>query len=126
MNINTRLLEEVDYLREQVRQYKDALGCGLHWPPDWRLTPSERVVLGVLVTREVATKEAILITLYGDRADPPAEGTIRHFVCTLRKKLAPVVTIHTAPNTGWRLVRADRARLREIAAAHEDTGRESS
>lgn len=114
--MTAKLLEEIDYLREQVRQYQDALGLGLRWPPEWGLTPSESAVLGVLVGREVASKQAILIALYSDRFDPPADDTIRHFVCTLRRKLkGQAVTVHTARNTGWRLARADRARLREMA-----------
>jgi two-component system, cell cycle response regulator CtrA len=114
--MTAKLREEIDYLREQVRQYKDVLRGGLRWPPEWGLTPSESAILGVLVAREVASKQAILIALYADRPDPPADATIRRFVCTLRKKLEDHdVTIHTALNTGWCLARADRARLREMA-----------
>ena len=37
--------QENDYLRAQVRQLQDALGIGLHWPPEWRLSPRETAVL---------------------------------------------------------------------------------
>ena len=114
--MTAKLLDEIDYLREQVRQYQDALRGGLRWPAEWGLTPSESAILGVLVARETASKQALLIALYADRSDPPADATIRRFVCTLRKKLeGHAVTIHTSPNTGWHLARADRARLREMA-----------
>jgi two-component system, cell cycle response regulator CtrA len=114
--MTAKLFEEIDYLREQVRQYKDALGGSLRWPAEWGLTPSESAILGVLVAREIASKQALLIALYADRSDPPADETIRRFVSTLRKKLeGHAVTIHTAHNTGWCMARADRARLREMA-----------
>lgn len=30
--MTAKLREEIDYLREQVRQYKDVLGFSLRWP----------------------------------------------------------------------------------------------
>ena len=43
------LAEENDLLRAQVRQLKDALGHGLRWPAQWRLSGFETATLGVLV-----------------------------------------------------------------------------
>jgi len=109
------LAADNEALREQVRQFKDALGRGLRFPPEWKLTRCEAAVLGVLTARTAAQKEAFMIALYGDRDDPPDENIIRVFVCRLRRKLrAHGIAIHTMKE-GWFVTAADRARLRAQA-----------
>ena len=46
-------------------------------------------MLGVLVSRELATRDAMMRALYGDDPDPPCERILRVFVYKLRRKLAP-------------------------------------
>ena len=69
------LAEENDYLRAQVHQLKDALGSGLRWPAEWNLSPRETAMLGVLVSRDLATRDAIMCALYGDDPEPPVSGS---------------------------------------------------
>ena len=108
--------EENEYLRAQVRQLRDALGIGLRWPPEWNLSPRETALLGVLVSRELATRDAMMCGLYGDEPDPPCERILRVFVYKLRRKLAPHgFTIVTRWGYGLMMPVEQRARLRAAA-----------
>ena len=86
------LAEENDYLRAQVHQLKDALGGGLRWPVEWNLSPRETAMLGVLVSRDLATREAIMCALYGDDPEPPDEPILRVYTYKLRRKLDPAAS----------------------------------
>ena len=109
--------QENEYLRAQVRQLQDALGIGLHWPPEWRLSPRETAVLGVLVSREIATCDALMCALYGDRSDPPCDKIVRVYIYKLRRKLAPRgFTIVTRRGQGVAIPAEQRAQLRELAS----------
>jgi DNA-binding response OmpR family regulator len=109
--------EENEYLRAQVRQLQDALSIGLRWPPEWNLSPRETALLGVLVSRELATRDAMMCGLYGDEPDPPCERILRVFVYKLRRKLAPHgFTIVTRWGCGVAIPAEQRARLRELAS----------
>jgi DNA-binding response OmpR family regulator len=109
--------EENEHLRAQLRLLQDALGIGLHWPSDWKLTTRETAVLGVLVAREIATHDAIMCALYGDRPDPPSEKIVRVFIYKLRSKLAPHgFSIVTRRGQGLAIPAEQRARLRALAA----------
>lgn len=80
---NERLRDELDALKESV---------GLHFvaPIEWRLTGSETKVFGRLLKAGVATKDAIMATLYRDAGKDEAEIKIVDvLVCKLRKKLKP-------------------------------------
>jgi hypothetical protein len=110
------LAEENDYLRAQVRQLKDALGRGLRWPGEWGLSPKETAMLGVLVSRELATREVLMCALYGDDPDPPYERILNVLACKLRRKLAPRgFTIVTHRGHGLAMPADQRARLRGAA-----------
>ena len=112
--------DEVALLRERVAQLEGALGKGLAWPPEWDLSPSLATILNVLVTRELASNEALLIALYGDRDDWPDERILLQFLFRLRRKLAAVVPgirIHTRKGSGRYLSQCDRKFLRALAVA---------
>ena len=109
--------QENEYLRAQVRQLQDALGIGLRWPAEWNLSRRETALLGVLVSREVATWDGIMCALYGDHPDPPCERIISVFMYTLRRKLAPHgFTILTRRAHGFAIPAEQRARLRALAS----------
>jgi two-component system cell cycle response regulator CtrA len=109
--------QENEYLRAQVRQLQDALGIGLHWPAEWNLSQRETALLGVLVSREVATRDGIMCALYGDRPNPPCERIINVFMYKLRSKLAPRgFTILTRRAHGFAIPPEQRARLRALAS----------
>lgn len=84
------LQERVGLLQERVHQLEAAMGMTMLAPPEWGLTPAETRVVGVLLTRDIATKDAVMAALYRDTGRDEAEIKIVDvFVCKIRKKLRP-------------------------------------
>jgi two-component system cell cycle response regulator CtrA len=110
----TMLEAENELLREQVRRLEQALTGVRYVPFEWGLTTSEALVVGVLVNREIATKDAIMAALYRDMSRDEAEIKIVDvFICKVRRKLKPfAVTIETVWGVGYRLDAEWRDRLR--------------
>jgi len=114
------LLErENDELREHVRRLEDALIGTFETPFEWGLTAAERIVFGVLVNREVASKDAMMAALYRSMGkDEPDPKIVDVFVCKLRRKVKPYgITIRTHWGTGWQLDDTTRRRFGRSAAA---------
>lgn len=101
-----RQQQEIETLRERVRQLEDALVPDAATVPiEWQLTSSEARLFAFLTTREVATKTAIMQALYSDRPDEDPEIKIVDvFICKLRKKVKPFgVDIETVWGRGYTL-----------------------
>lgn len=112
---------ENDLLREQVRRLEAALFETAPLPFEWGLTACEATVFGVLVNRELATKDAVMAALYRDLGrDDGEEKIVDVFVCKVRRKLKPFgVAIHTVWGQGYHLDEATRARFRAGETAVE-------
>lgn len=109
------LKQENALLRERVASLEAVLVETSPLPIEWRLTMQETRVFGVLVNRELATKEAIMAGLYFDRgADEVAEPKIVDvFVCKMRRKLRPFgVEVQTIWGQGYALPPQVRQRYR--------------
>lgn len=63
------LQRENDELRDRVVQLEEMLGLRLVAPIELALTGSEAKLFGMLATREMATKPAIMTLLYSARPD---------------------------------------------------------
>lgn len=91
MNVDARveaLETEAERLRDRIAQLEDAMGMNFLTPIEWRLTGSEARVFGVLMSRELATKHAIMAALYDARGADEAEIKIVDvFICKMRPKL---------------------------------------
>ena len=115
-----RRLEVVEqenlHLRERIAFLEDLLCGGVQPPIEWRLTPAETRVFGVLVNREIATKEAVMATLYSARAGDEADvepKIVDVFICKIRKKLKPFgQQIQTVWGQGYTLDEDARALYR--------------
>lgn len=94
MDVDARIdaLEaERERLQGRIDQLEAAMGMHFMAPLSWRLTGHEARVLGVLLAREIATKDAIMAALYRDTGRDEAEIKIVDvFICKLRKKLKPL------------------------------------
>lgn len=118
-----RVLEkENDELRERVENLMDALVGADPLPIEWGLTAQESIVACVIMNREMATKEAIMVALYGGRCDEGAEPKIVDvFVCKIRKKIERFgVNIQTVRGQGYCVdadTRAKYGRHRQSDAA---------
>src|SRR5262245_7404384 len=96
---------ENDLLRERIRQLEEMVGIGLEVPPMFGLTGKESALLGIMMERELTTKESALDLMYFDRPnDTPEVKIIDVFVCKMRKKLEKFdVKIETVWGRGYRL-----------------------
>jgi two-component system, cell cycle response regulator CtrA len=111
--------DEIETLREEVRQLKSALGRdGWQWPLSWRLSRKQTILLNLLARRDRVNKQALVAAIDdGRELSNPAKNLEVH-VWHLRRKLKPVgITINTSVGLGYWLSVEDRARLRAIAAA---------
>lgn len=79
---------ENEMLREQIRKLETMLGVHFGSPLEFGLTGSEECVFGVLMLRELATKEMISIALYNSLGKEAAdEKIVDVFVCKIRAKI---------------------------------------
>lgn len=109
--------QENDMLRERIDQLEALLGMRTLAPIEFGLTPNEARAFGVLLARDVATKDAIMSALYGGKADiDQAEPKIVDvFICKTRKKLKPFnIEIKTSWGSGYYLDAATKARVRAM------------
>jgi DNA-binding response OmpR family regulator len=109
------MADQIAELRETVQQLQCQLVGDLAWPPEWRLTPNETRILGVVVTRPVASKEALILATDRGRERMTADNAVTVHMVRLRRKLAGKAQIHTAAGHGYWVSAEDRARLRALA-----------
>ncbi len=116
------LREQNDWLLAENANLKDALTQTVELPPELGLTKSQRLLLGKLMTRQVATRESLMDTLYFDKSDTmPSEKTLDALICYLRKKLKPHgITVRTQWGTGFYLNSEDKSKLRAMCAMPAD------
>ena len=111
-----RLRDERDFLAERVRQLESVL-LDCNWQPsDWGLTPNEGVVLNILALRRIATKDAVMIALYGTDPDGGAhEKIVDVIVCHMRPKLKRQgIGIENVWGQGYRIDDASRLFLTQL------------
>lgn len=114
MDVHARLeaqKEEIARLEERVAYLESALGMDFIAPVEWRLTTKESAVLGVIMAREIAPKNAILLAVYQEM-DQPEEKIVDVFVCKIRKKLEPFgIQIDTLWGRGYYLTVENKAKI---------------
>ena len=87
-----RLLQENEGLRAEIARLKELLAPTYAFPPKWKLSPSETIVLRTLMARKpYATLDALYAALYEDWGlDVPNTHILAVLVSKTRRKLAPV------------------------------------
>ena len=110
-----QLVEENERLREENRQLKEALtDTPEQFDPAWKLTPNEGRALAVLVRRKVASREAIVMSLYEARGVEAPAGAYKStdvVMCRVRQKTG--LTIACVWGVGWSLDAEQREELRK-------------
>jgi two-component system cell cycle response regulator CtrA len=115
MNLRDELVQKLeaenDELRERVRVLEEMVGIRIDVPIIFGLTAHEAGVFGVLLKREIVTKEMAMLALYGDRPNHEVEIKIVDvYVCKARKKLKRFgIEIETVWGRGFRLSAASKA-----------------
>lgn len=115
------IIRENEQLRERVAELEAVLGVRFEAPVVMGLTGAESRLLGVLMKRDLVTKDAAMTALYVDRAnDPPHDKIIDVFICKMRRKLDPYgVRIETLWGRGYRLPAKSREALVALTAQQE-------
>lgn len=120
MNLRDQAMEEIEaeneMLRAKVQLLEQELTGGFVAPIEWRLTVQESKVMGVLLSRELATKSSIMTALYVDRHDGEVSEAkiVDVFICKIRSKLAPWnIEIKTRWGQGYFIPAAQRRELAE-------------
>lgn len=105
---------EIDRLQGRVDQLEAVMGMNFLAPLEWRLTAAETRVFGVLMARELATRDAIMAGLYRDAGrDEPEVKIVDVYICKIRAKLKPFdVPIDTIWATGYRIPAEAKDRVR--------------
>lgn len=84
-----QLLPENERLKERVSQLETALGFDQDIPATLRLTRQERAIFGVILARELASRDQIMEALYPGKKFKPAPKIVDVFVCKIRHKIRP-------------------------------------
>lgn len=95
-----------DELEEQVRQLKEILGLTIEVPLVFGLTSHEAQLFGLLLKRDIVTKEMGLTLLYGNRpdGDTPEIKIIDVYICKLRAKIEAFgIKVETVWGRGYRM-----------------------
>lgn len=114
-------MSEVQRLRDRVAELEELIGVSgnlVHRMQDHlRLTPIEAQVLGYLMRRSTAGREAMYLAIYGglpERSQPDIKGLDVH-VCRVRAVLKDHdVNVQTLWGVGWFMDRADKAKLKQM------------
>jgi DNA-binding response OmpR family regulator len=114
------LRRDVEALRDALEAMRGALAAdaGLKIIEVAKLTFSERLLLGLLMRRQRATKEQMMTVLYADRPDEEPGSTILNvMICKMRKKLSPHdVEIRTIYGVGYELTPTSREKIKALMA----------
>lgn len=115
---NARLQDEVDLLKAEK------IGHGFLAPVEWGLTGKEMGVFGLLMERDLASRDNIMFALYSDRIDDwPEAKIVDVFVCKLRKKVEAFgILIETRWGKGYFMSPAMKGFVRELIAESPTMG----
>ncbi len=105
---------EVQTLRDRIEELESLIGITQKLP-ELGLSRTEMKILGVIVSRKIASQETIHGAVYGGASERQVK-TIDVHVCNIRRKLAPMgYEIKTSWGNGLYMEEAARASLKEAA-----------
>lgn len=91
-------------LKIQIEELKKVLAPEINTHFALGLTRSEEIVLSVLLSRPLVTRDMAMAALYFNKLDEPDTKIIDVWVCKLRTKLSDFgATIENHRNKGWNL-----------------------
>lgn len=114
--------DRIDELEEMLRAQRAVFaGDTVAFPRDFRLSPTQEIILGILLHRNRATRDQIYAYLYADRPNGgPDPQVIDVQVCRMRQLIGRFgVRIDTWQARGYYLLPIEKVRLREMITAFE-------
>ena len=86
--------DEIETLREENRQLREALAPRIVLPRAWGLKTQEARLLSALHAAgpNGLHEERVVLAVYGHRDEPPSRGTLHVLMCNLRRKLVEART----------------------------------
>lgn len=116
MMLSHDLATENELLRARVEQLECALGTDQIAPAAFHLSHSETRVFGVLMKRGIATRDMIMLALYGGRPDSDVGvDIIMVFICHIRAKVKRFgIEIDTVKRYGYRMTPEMKAKVRGL------------
>jgi DNA-binding response OmpR family regulator len=91
-------------MRQKVETLTEAIGLNDPLPASWTLSPSQTVIVTVLMKRDFVSREVLMQMVYSDRDDPPDDRALDRMISKARDRLAPHgVTIENVYGRGWRI-----------------------
>jgi two-component system cell cycle response regulator CtrA len=103
---------ENEILRDRVIALEEMIGIRITVPLIFQFTIKEAMLFGILLKREMVTKQMAMDALYGLSASgEEAEiKIIDVFICKIRKKLKPFgIEVETVWGQGYRLTQAAKS-----------------
>jgi hypothetical protein len=107
--------------RERIADVERLLAIDDPKPLIVKVSRTERILMELLLKRNMLTREVAWVVLYGHRpdADQPQYRVISTIVHHLRDRLSPHgVEITTEYGTGWYLKDKDREKLKQLLACN--------
>ncbi len=113
-----KLEAENDELRERCRMLEEMVGMRIDAPVLLGLTGQEAALFGMLLKRDIVTKEAAMTGLYGTRTGGGGDVQIKIvdvFICKLRKKLRRFdIEVETVWGRGYAMPATSRAIAQDL------------
>lgn len=109
---------DLSRLRARIEELEYILG--IHPPPVrvCDLTYREMQFINIIASRVSVHKEALFTAIYGD--SEVQEKILDVFLCKVRKKIPPHITIETLWGRGYTMSPESRAAWRQLLKDHED------
>jgi DNA-binding response OmpR family regulator len=107
-------------MQDRIDELTRLLGMGRSFPAELKLSPTEEQMLGMLLTRNIMSREGLFVSLYGGRpdCDHPDVKIIDVHICHMRRKLGAYdVTIETRRAHGYYLTTEMKVKLRELISS---------
>ncbi|MGE4340332.1 MAG: helix-turn-helix domain-containing protein [Pigmentiphaga sp.] len=112
------LLARVQELEDRNEQLEGLLSAPVAAPMLEILTPTEGIVVGLLMKRELVTRDQLMVAIYSAHPESKVadEKVCDVFVCKIRKKLSDFgVTILTRRGMGWVLPPESKEIMRSLS-----------
>lgn len=108
-------MSELEQLRDKVEQLQAALGMNIALPNVFGMTPIKEKILGLLIKREIVSREMFLDALYAGKATEPDPKTVEVHLSRVRRMIAPYeVSIKNRFGVGWYIPAADKLKLKTL------------